>query len=383
MATSEEIFDEYTKRYGGIYKGENEHIRRIKSDFEEKVYLYKDSNPNYNIPSVYLGFINYDKFHALAFKQEDKYFIGISIGTIRSLENFFNFLFAQPYFLKDFGNAEVELEQKINLVPQTTKFIDYFNSYDFEITPKSGVRKHLAYQTFYKAINYLIMHEFAHITHGHLDYNVQTDQNFMLFEEDIIKSSKTNIRKALEYDADSSATTLCILPHPFFGASDHNTTIEIRQLNIAAYFLFKLPSLIDYKIEDFPFKTYPSPDQRLANHLSLVATYLLEKETQLIFDVNPMIDFSGDIYLECLTASSKMFNYDLLEDKSLYFFSQQGYGYLREIHKSWNQIRDDLQGYAYVQLAPKDSYSEEDLGYDYDEIMNKRSDKNVDSDHRI
>ena len=383
MATLEEKFEEYTKRYGGIYKGENEHIGRIKSDFEGKVYLYKDSNPNYNIPSIYLGVINYDKFHALAFKQEDKYFIGISIGAIRSLENFFNFLFAQPYFLKDFGNAEVELEQKINLVPQATKFIDYFNSYDFEITPKSGARKHLAYQTFYKAINYLIMHEFAHITHGHLDYNVQTDQNFMLFEEDIIKSSKTNIRKALEYDADSSATTLSILPHPFFGHSDHNTTIEIRQLNIAAYFLFKLPSLIDYKIEDFPFKTYPSPDQRIASHLLLVETFFNENGDKLSFDGDSMSNFSSELYFECLAASAKIFNYELLDEKSLYFLSKQGYGYQREVQKAWNKIRNDLQRHAYVKIAPEDSYSEEDIGFDYNEIMKKRSDENVDSDHRI
>ena len=86
-----------------------------------------------------------------------------------------------------------------------------------------------------------------------------------------------------------------------------------------------------------------------------------------------MIDFSGDIYLECLAASAKMFSYDLKEDKSLYFLSKQGYGYQREIHKAWNRIRDNLQRHAYVKIAPEDSYSEEDIGFDYDEIMEKRS----------
>lgn len=375
MNENERIFDDYTKKYGGLFKGENPHIKRIKSDFDEKINLYKIGRENLKIPDVNLNFINNDKFQALVFKSSGRYFIGISIGTIRSMFNFFNYLMSQPYFMSDFGNADEEIEQQIDIIPNSKKLIDNFYSYDFSIKPKSIIRKSFSYQLLYKSINYLIMHEFAHITHGHLDFNKQTDSHFMLFEEDVVKTYKTNIRKALEYDADSSATTTSLLPNPLFGLSEHNISIELRYLTIATYSLFKLNSLKEYRIEDLPYKTYPAPDQRISAHLSLATTFFMDEKARFDFDINPMVDNMVNTYFECLKSFSKMVNYEPLKDKSLFFTSAQGYDYHRQVSKGWNQIREELEKNAFVPIAPADNYSDEDIGFDYNTIIKKWSDK--------
>lgn len=385
MLKPERIFEEHIKRQlkSSVVLDENEHMRRIRTDFYIKSRLYKNSRPDKQIPEVYLGFINDDCFKALAFKKENQYFIGISNGAIRLLMNFFNYLMSKPYFMKDFGNANLETDQKIDLNPHAKRLIDHFYNFDFSIEPKSIVRKSLSYQLLYKAIHYLVMHEYAHITHGHLDYNIQTDQDFLLFEEDKINNKNTNIRKALEYDADSSATTLNLFPIIFFEASEHNVLIESRLLTIAAYSVFKLPSLIEYKIEDFPKKTYPSPDLRVSNHLALVATYYLENKNEFDFDSEVIIEFCTNLYLDCVKSFGEMFNYNHLNDKSLYYSSMQGYKYQREVSKAWNSIRNDLQLKSFVDIAPEDLYSEENIGFDYKIIIDKRRDKNVDSDSSI
>lgn len=380
----DKVFDLYTKEHGGLYTGENEHIGRIKRNFYEQYKFYLYGKNLREVPDIHFNVTNYDRFQAYAFKKNGHYYIALSIGAIRSLYNFFCYLYSQPSFLSGAFGGNEESEITLTLNPIHSRLIDNFYNYDFEITPSTVIRKSLAYETFYKAIDYLLMHEVAHITHGHLDYNTQTDGHFMMFEEDKIKKTKMDIRKSLEYDADCTATVFNLQPLPFLGWNTHNAEIEVRALVIAMYFLFKLPALKEYNIEDFHFRTYPSPDQRLSIQLANIASFYASTENlRSVVDIEKVIGTSQQIYFDCINITEKIFGLKRIEDKSLFFFSQQSHQYLATIRDSWNEIRDDLEKIAFVSIAPKDDEIDLTKSFDYDEIISKRSDEDVDSDNSI
>lgn len=383
MSELEELFEQHTQRYGGLYQGKDNNIERIKRNFYQTLDIYKKERAHLDIPDVYLDVTNYDRFQAFTFKKNDMYFMAISIGTIRSLLNFFNYLYSQPSFLAGEFGSELEVENIKPVISNSSRLISNFYNYDLDIEPNSGIRKHLAYQTFFKAIDYLLMHELAHINHGHLDYNVQTDDNFMMFEEDMIKNSKMNIRKALEYDADCSATTMTAAPHPIVGWSTHNASIEGRLVVIAMYFLFKLPGLTNYKISDFNNKTYPSPAQRFAIQLGTLATLYLEVEKKWSLDAEELIDIASKTYFECITVSEKIFFQEKLDDKTLFFFSKQSKEYFDLVRGSWNEIRDELDVFAYVPIALYDDDLDFSSHFDYNELKLKSRDKNVDGNNPV
>lgn len=383
MSREEELFNVYTQKYGGLYTIEDSEVRQIKRNFYQKIGFYKNERSDSKIPDIYLGITNYPRFQAFTFKKEGLYFVAISIGTIRLLKNFFNYLYSQPSFLDgDFG-GEMENENINILNNNFKKLIDNFGVYDFEIEPISAIRKSFSYQTFLKAINYLLIHEFAHISHGHLDYNVQTDANFMMFEEDVIKNNRMDIRKALEYDADCSSTTINAAPKTFLGWSTHNAVIESRYLVVAMYFLFKLPALRDYNIKDFKNKTYPSPDQRLSLQLATLNTLFLELEKIIGLDSKHLIETARNTYNECIIVYGKLFSSEAADDKSVFFFSKQSQEYLNSIRNSWNEVRDELEKHAYVTIAPIDEPVDLSSSFDYEEIILKRSDSDVDGNNSL
>ena len=381
LSTSDELFEKYTNRFGGTYKLDNQHFRRIRFEFYEKMELFKIKHGKDSIPDIHLGFINNDQFQAMTFKYENKYFVGISIGTIHSLFNFFNYLYSQEYFLSESGELNLKKEDSLEIDKSKRKLIDYF--YNPDIGIPNNTRLYESYQTFYKAIHYLIMHEVSHVLNGHLDFNTQTDGRFMMFEEDIIKPSKMDIRKALEYDADSAATTFCINPSYVFGMNKHNLKISLRELVIAMYFVFNLPALIDVKLEDFFNRTYPYPAQRVAIQITTIATLLIDIEKKTGIDSSEMVEFATNIYFECIKASAKMFGNHPIEDKSLFFYSKQSKIYADTITSAWNSIRDDLQEKAFIKIASKDEELDFNSSFDFDQIISKRSDKNVDDNNTV
>lgn len=377
MLDLERRFNGYVKRMGGIYTNEDNLISRIRSEFDNKLMIYHAIHPDVEFPRIYLGVINYDRFRAMAFKDGEDYFIGISIGTIRSLFNFFQYLMSKPFYKKEF-HSENEIDNVL-LLEEKRFLIDYFYSYDFNIRPVHEERRVYAEELFYKAISYLLMHELAHITHGHLDCNIATDQDFMLFEDDKIFKKNTNIRKGLEYDADCAATTISIAPN-FMGMYEELfIRNDIEMLIPVMFSLFKLNALNDYRVEDLKYRTYPAPDLRLVNNMATIYTYLNVNKEALGFDTSHLYDVIKYSQIEIFAAFNKVFGKDALEDKIFYFSSNQSMEFIWDVQKGWNEIRDKLVGYSMFPVQPKDTLFSEGSRFDYQEIVNKRREKNVDN----
>ena len=391
MSNLDKMFEAYIKEegLGRIYTGDNEHVRRIYQDFNDAILFQLKENPKLPRPSLYVTTLS-SQFSAFVFREQGHYFIGISIGAIESLFNFFQFLYSQPYFDTGFGDSSKETETALNLSLKPDYFLDYFYNYDLAVKPKCPIRNSYSYQLFYKAINYLLLHEYAHITHGHLDYLARGKKNFLYYENDTILTGNADKEKALEYDADAAASAYSIFDstfHLLFGRvmlSEHNLNIEIKKSNLAVYFLHKLTELTDIEVEDYTHKTHPISDQRTSNHGAMIQTYLKELLAGEQFDVASVEVFGPSVITEiAMPGYARMFNKEILDDRLLFFHSKQGLPYINAVRKGWNEVRDELGKHSYVKLAPNDELFE-DIGlFDYQEILNKKRDNYVDRGSEI
>ncbi|MGE7881701.1 hypothetical protein [Bacillus sp. NPDC094077] len=387
----DEIFEKHLKNenLGRIYTGENEHIRRIFLDFNDSLQVQMENNPSLPKPNLYVTTLA-TKSSVFVFKEKGHYFIGISIGTIEALLRFFKFLYSQPYVDPEFGDITKEKETSLDLSLNPDFLLDYFYNYDLDISPNCPARNHFSYQVFFKAINYLLLHEYAHISHGHLDYLSRGKRNYLYYEKDTINAGNADIEKALEYDADSAATVHSLKDNTFFSmfgalaVSEHNLKINIKQLNIAVYFLNKLTELTDIDFEDYANKSHPISDQRTSNHFDLTVTYFSQRRAQYNFDVNSLSDYGSDVLLKlAMPAYSKMFNKGIIDDKLLYFYSKQGLPYINNVRKKWNIVRKELEKCAYTKIPPEDELISGEGLYDYDEVLERKRKKNVDSSGEI
>lgn len=391
MSNLDQIFEEYAKRegLGGIYRGKNELLRRIYHDFNDSIHFQMQSNSNLPYANLYVTSLS-SEFSAYVFREQGHYFIGISIGAIESLFRFFQFLYSQPYFDSGLGDSSKETETTLGLSLNPDYLLDYFYNYDIDTQPKCPVRNRYSYQLFFKSVNYLLLHEYAHITHGHLDYLARGKKNFLYYEKDLIVSGNADIEKALEYDADTAASAYSIFNSTgmlLFGEamiSAHNLRLEIKQSYLAVYFLHKLTELTDTELEDYNHKTHPISDQRTSAHGAMVVTFLAEQFKNGSIDVDDVSDYVSSILTDvAMPGYARLFNKDVLDDRLLFFYSKQGLPYINTVREGWNKVRDELEKYAYVKIAPYDEPLEGQGLYDYNDILKKKRDNDVDRGGKI
>jgi hypothetical protein len=122
------------------------------------------------LPPIYFDFIQNSRINAFAFKSDGKYFIGLNYGTVYMLELIFMRMLADSRLFDFVGNPDAE---DSNLPPLTGYTPEAYKMYQAGHTakpPKTRPRHFYAADLFFDAIRFLIGHEIAHITLGHVDY---------------------------------------------------------------------------------------------------------------------------------------------------------------------------------------------------------------------
>jgi hypothetical protein len=156
-----------------------------------------------NLPQIHFDFINASEVNAVAFKHNEQYFIGITAGAISMLHLVLDRILANPKTFPNIGNPTAERDD----LPQVP-----WSILDPERLFKMGVRpilpqdskrvmysKHLADQ----ALMFLLGHEIAHISRGHVDYlDSKTGSPFVAELGWKGKGEAEIERQAIEVDAD-------------------------------------------------------------------------------------------------------------------------------------------------------------------------------------
>ncbi|MBT1699273.1 hypothetical protein KK083_20415 [Fulvivirgaceae bacterium PWU4] len=153
-------------------------------------------------------------FDAFAFKYAGNYFINISDGTNHILHELYNRLLSNPTILPQLGDIskEVAVDNPIKgyfLNAQT--MIEEANRRGGMYWPQDEVRR--GYATFLTnlALNWIFEHELAHITNGHVDYEIANHGVYRIQENGTVGLQSQHLldRQTMEMDADGMAFGNC------------------------------------------------------------------------------------------------------------------------------------------------------------------------------
>jgi len=156
-----------------------------------------------NLPAIYFDFILNSSINAVAFKAAGRYFIGINTGTVFMLRSIIGRVLSDARLFRRIGNPDKESNDLEPLLDYSADADGLLKKMPL-MTPLDPVRASYAWFLEDQAIMFLVGHEIAHITRGHVDYlannrhiiTKEVDENATRDPKEII------LRQAIEIDAD-------------------------------------------------------------------------------------------------------------------------------------------------------------------------------------
>ena len=142
-----------------------EHIRRV-----AKTLIGSARQQLPQLPNIHFGFVSDGNVNAFAFKSDDRYFIGLTTGTVFMLELVIMRMLSNGQLFPDVGNPGDEAENLPPLSSYLAKAEEMFKQGHISAPPKSQSRHAYAVFLLDHALRFLVGHEIAHVTLGHVDY---------------------------------------------------------------------------------------------------------------------------------------------------------------------------------------------------------------------
>jgi hypothetical protein len=202
-----EIFDRYMKDHGGRLKRDiipaevwQNSYGQIIALADELIASARSFCPS--LPPIHFDFVQNQNINAMAFKAEGKYFIAFNTGTRYMLELVF-FRMLSDARLFDFVPGAIEEDAELPPLEYSVNAEEMYRAGVRPARPKSDARWAYACSLLRSAFLFLIAHEIAHITFGHVDW-VARSGNAILSEVGWNLTNKEDLleRQAMEADAD-------------------------------------------------------------------------------------------------------------------------------------------------------------------------------------
>jgi hypothetical protein len=366
--TLEEEFDLLFKSYGGSFNPKKTNHPEILENTINgcRNILNNHKQNNSKLPEAYFGFINNPVLNAIASKKDNNYFIGINIGTYFLLLDIFNRMLSSKEILTEFGNVSEESDNVKIFDPQITDARIFYMAKEppAPVAPKNPVRYYLAQLLTAYSIKYLLLHEYAHIIFGHLDF-LNSQNNSFECSELTYNNFKNGIdpltSQILELDADSYAIytaikEILVLQEnsslikdellPFY--KDLSTAIKVWLF--AVYTLFRLFGNSVPKVEDL--KKLSHPPSGIRQHILFATSYS-------VFETKPetkFLEIIPNLCVETMKEAESAFqkiSIKKLNSEALAFaYKKESFDHVTFLMKHWNNVRPKLEQYAYGNLAP-------------------------------
>lgn len=156
------------------------------------------------LPYIHFDFVFSEKINAYAFKSDGRYFIGLTAGTIFLFNLVIMRMLSDSRLFPDIGNPSGEAD---NLSPLTNFVPDAEHMYSSGFIPnppKTAPRLHYANYLVDQALLFLVGHEIAHITLGHVDYLQSKNGTGLIAEIGWNQNDSEGLieRQCLEMEAD-------------------------------------------------------------------------------------------------------------------------------------------------------------------------------------
>jgi hypothetical protein len=160
------------------------------------------------LPPIHFDFFWEGTVNALVFKHEGEYFIGVNTGTVVLLHLIFCRMLSDQQLLSHIGDPASEspdVPLLLRLLPDAERM---YQSGDLvACRPQTEARLLYAHHLQAEAMRFLVGHEIAHITLGHVDYLNSANGTAVFSEVSLKDNGPTGHleRQAIEVEADSRA----------------------------------------------------------------------------------------------------------------------------------------------------------------------------------
>jgi hypothetical protein len=167
-----------------------------------------------NLPPIYFDFIYSQRPNAVAFKDEGRYFIGVTTGLKFMAEFVFFRMLSDARMFSNIGNSAMEEAKFPPLTDYTTNAQEMADKGVHKGRPKDDIRFAYSVDLLTSALFFVVGHELAHITRGHIDYMSARNGAPFIFEcsehdADVLGAAwnlpteqEKAERQAIEMDAD-------------------------------------------------------------------------------------------------------------------------------------------------------------------------------------
>ena len=333
------------------------------------------------MPDVYLDFTTQEGFRAFVRKRE-RYFIGVSIGMIVELRESFQGMVQDPAFVPQVEDAPLP----VYAVPFGEVAL-YTHEPDVWLGRlPDGVRpilmpterEKLAERLLNRALQFVILHELAHVRNGHYDMvNALLGKPAILdIESDLPSETDALTRQALEMDADSWATNQMVTqmahtvrtskPQPAWWYKDGSPIREaLVELSVSVFVLFMSSMKSDHRLNVFRV-AHPPTVWRLNSYLVLMVTRLILGTDGLTPDqffgaVNPALDETASAFAK---INERWRPYDGGRDTGAYGnaeFQDECFYQSKRIIEHWgNVVLSQLQGFTHASdlVPPQPEWSD-------------------------
>lgn len=333
-------------------------------------------NSALNFPVPIINVINSQSIGAAAKVVNEEYFIGINLGTFAVIETLFDRMCASKNILTEFGEADTELESVKMLNPvliNFEKFLVQWNKQEPLPYPKNENRVMLSKLLAGFALIHVVMHEYAHILHGHVDFsNSKFGISYLdhcvsvYFDENGNKKLDPLTSQTLEFDADIFATTRGIqriqesvktnytfneVVRPFY--IDLNTTLYLWCFSV--YSLFRLFGDTLPSVQDLPDLSHPPAPLRQMINFKCIMHKIYPTETYDEFG-EEYIGLEKAIY-RAAGDVERAFNEisESPKDASAFLYIIHNAEYQQQFNQyssQWAVLRPLLEDFAFRPLPP-------------------------------
>jgi len=371
----EDLFDDFFKKTGrgGRFEYSALERREVFDHFLRLGNLIIDtlraSSPN--LPKPYIDFINNTSLNACATKISNQYIIGINFGTVLLHHDIFYRMLSHKEVFTEIGDSSKETDKNRVFNAQITDFskIVLRPESDDDIIPKDRTRLLVAQMLEELAFISIIIHEYAHIVFGHVDYLSTINNNSAIYEN---PNFDTNLKfsplllQTLELDADSYSASVGMEWLKMSMQNQQNIHPEMRQFfsnwpdmikywDIAAYTSKRLFGYEPDKVANYKNLSHPLPGLRQHINLATIASIFFNKNDSDFASRTAVI--GRDVAIAVESAFEKISEQQYNTDSFMFAYTQEGQDQLKLLSNNWNIVRPLLEPLAFAKLAP--NYTED------------------------
>ncbi|UHA60701.1 hypothetical protein KDJ21_002920 [Metabacillus litoralis] len=304
-----EFLMEFTKKSITIY---NEHLPKDKR--KKNIFLFVDDKT----------------INAFATSINNIDVVGINIGVLTILYDFYNKVVDDKFFTEIAGNGEE--------------------------------RKNLIFRLQVMSFHYIICHEIGHLYNGHIDFG---RLNLMKEIMNLNQSDRFEIifNKTIELDADAFAMNRMLEFNENLIAVKDKSSVDNEIKYSYKIFLFSMYSFYlflgeTFRTNEIQEDTYFSPAVRQLLNLTIAEEFVARVRPEFSNEVKEitnylMMEADFTLHKYCSKSIDESSKQIYLIGKLRYFESPELKNEMIIVKKEWNAIRDELQKNARFQLSKK------------------------------